>query len=145
VEQNLLKMNDDQIYFDGPEPFTGVAYQLRDDGSVWAEQTLLHGVPDGPTRSWYPNGQLKTETNYKLGWGDGVSREWYPDGRLKSYDLIECGISIECKGWDEAGALIDDYHIDPASGQFSRLQQLRATEEDRVRRFYEKYGKRPVV
>lgn len=39
---------------------------------------VLHGLH----RSWYPDGQLEAEYNYKDGKEHGLYKVWYKDGRL---------------------------------------------------------------
>jgi antitoxin component YwqK of YwqJK toxin-antitoxin module len=140
IDSNLLFRDDDQIYRYQGKPFTGVAYELRQDGTLWGEQTFARGVLDGASRSWYPNQQLQHETNYKLAWAHGWKKEWYPDGKTKSAKLFELGVCVERKCWDGAGALIEDYKIDPASNDFATLEQKRRAENQRVRLFEQRYS-----
>ena len=39
---------------------------------------------DGLVKSWYPNGQLEYEFNYKDGKIDGLSNWWYDNGQLET-------------------------------------------------------------
>ena len=48
------------------------------------------GLPDGPWRTWYEGGQLKSERNMKLGKEHGRQRSWWPNGQL----MME-GISVD--------------------------------------------------
>jgi len=61
---------------------------------------------DGLVKSWYPNGQLEYEFNYKEGKRDGLQKGWFESGQLKrevNYkDGKEDGLK---KGWYENGQL----------------------------------------
>jgi antitoxin component YwqK of YwqJK toxin-antitoxin module len=62
IDFNLITRDHDQIYFYEGQPFTGVAYDLTQDGVLADEQTFALGVLDGPSRSWYATGKLESET-----------------------------------------------------------------------------------
>jgi antitoxin component YwqK of YwqJK toxin-antitoxin module len=139
VDLQRLEVDDYTYYLDG-RPFTGVGYENRPDGTLWGEQAFSIGLPDGPSRTWYENGQLKSETNYKLALADGSSREWYSSGQLKSQTLLELGIALERRKWDETGAVTEQWRIREDSDDFRELQKRRAHEQERVRRLHQELG-----
>lgn len=67
----------------------------------WCE--LPDGTRDGPTRAYYPSGQLKMEGQYKDHHLDGVWTNWREDGSKKSELVYDNGVEIEGRLWDEQG------------------------------------------
>jgi hypothetical protein len=57
--------------------------------------------------------------------------------------MIELRECTARKTWNEAGQLIEDFQIDSSSDAFTRLDHAQRTEDNRVRWFYQKYGKPP--
>jgi antitoxin component YwqK of YwqJK toxin-antitoxin module len=49
------------------------------------------GIPDGPYREYYPNGQLKDEEVYRDGKREGLSRWYYEGGKLKGEATFKNG------------------------------------------------------
>ena len=37
---------------------------------------------NGPSKGWYPNGNMKQEWNWKNGYKHGLQRYWYENGQL---------------------------------------------------------------
>lgn len=139
VPSDLLDF-DNYVYSLQGNPFTGIAFEKRDDDTMWSEQTFNLGLPDGPSRSWYPSGKLESETNYKLGLAHGSDREWYPDGRPRSEAFYELGIRLESKKWAPDGKLTEYFRLDPLSSDFRELQKRRVAEAGRVSDIIAKLG-----
>lgn len=135
-----LDFGDDYVVYEKGKPFTGVAYDTRPNGSLWSEVTYGCGLRHGVSRSWHDNGQLMSQDHYKLARADGLSEEWHHNGRHKLRRLYELANIVEEQEWDEAGKLIRDYHIDPGSDEYRRLERDRAQEPQRVQHIYETYG-----
>jgi len=61
---------------------------------------------DGVIKTYYNNGQLESEANYKNGELDGSYKVWYKDGQLKGEANYKNGKKEGvCKDWNESGKL----------------------------------------
>lgn len=99
--------DDLRLEFQG-EPFTGEVVE-EVDGELLSQDFYTNGVPDGPTREWWPNGRLRAEGEVRFGLPRGVFREWHENGRLaveKHFD--DAGAVATALYWDEKGTPIDD-------------------------------------
>ncbi len=122
-----LDYGDGDRYLRYGQPFTGAAYGLRPDGSLWDEIEYANGERHGKTREWYPSGQLKAETTYYKGAYFGPDREWDENGHLRSETIYEYSYPVRERKWDENGQLISETVLGPGSPKYSRLQALRET------------------
>ena len=108
IDELTIKGTDDKpmIYFEG-KPFTGVAFDVYENGQLAREINLKDGKQDGLAQEWYSNGQLYYAINYKDGKEDGLAQEWYDNGQLHREinlkDGKEDGLEQE---WDENGQLL---------------------------------------
>jgi antitoxin component YwqK of YwqJK toxin-antitoxin module/tetratricopeptide (TPR) repeat protein len=73
--------------FAAPAKRGGLWQTLRPDGSVEMEQTYAASGPsqgelDGPTRTLYPSGQLKTEATYRAGKLEGAAKSYTATGKV---------------------------------------------------------------
>ena len=50
---------------------------------------------------WHPNGQLRSEENWKEGERNGLSKYWYNNGKRSSQSTHNNGVLIEEKNWYE--------------------------------------------
>jgi antitoxin component YwqK of YwqJK toxin-antitoxin module len=107
------------------QPFNGIAFELRQDGTLWTETSFKEGQKCGVSREWSPSGVLICEETLILNVLYGISKEWYDNGQPKSEGTYEFGICINKKEWDENGNLINDYTLDAKSPEFSTLEKFR--------------------
>ncbi|MDO9510116.1 MAG: TonB family protein [Bacteroidales bacterium] len=72
-------------------------------------------IADGISKTWYPDGQLKREINYKKGLLHGCFESWYPDGTLKRKDKYSNGevMNGQCFGRDGSDTTWYKYEIWP--------------------------------
>jgi antitoxin component YwqK of YwqJK toxin-antitoxin module len=143
TDDDLILGDDYAIYHEG-EPFTGISYDTRPDGTLWSEITYVRGLKHGPSRTLYPNGQVKSQTHYKLAYAHGWKEEWYPDGRIKRRTLYELAVPVHVQEFNQEGKLIQETKIDPASNEYRQLEQARKDEEKRLARIYDRYGRTDV-
>ena len=81
------------MYFEG-KPFTGVAFDIWEDGQLHYEGTYKDGKQDGLFQTWYDNGQLAIRQNYKDGKYDGLFQSWYKNGQLEYERNYKDGVII---------------------------------------------------
>jgi antitoxin component YwqK of YwqJK toxin-antitoxin module len=125
VELNKLLDEGDGTYSYGDSLFSGVAFELFPDRSLWSETTFINGHQEGVGRTWYENGQLKSEGWFIGATLHGSAKEWFPSGKLKSVSLCEFGICLEEKEWDENEKLIRDFRLRPTDYNYGILQKYR--------------------
>jgi hypothetical protein len=65
VNLNQLTANENGIYLLVNTPFSGFAIETFPDGSLQTQVALMHGLQDGVTRRWHPNGQLESEQHFR--------------------------------------------------------------------------------
>ena len=73
----------------------GKEQSYYEDGKIKTETNWKDGKPDGLWKEWHENGQLKKEVNYKEGSRHGIYKEWYEGGQIqkeKKYFLILEGL-----------------------------------------------------
>lgn len=98
-------IGDDLAYRYRGQPFTGEVVETNRAGQVINLMTLVDGRGHGPELSWFPNGQLETETLLEEGRPVGTSRAWHANGQLADERVFdERGIVIESRRWNEDGS-----------------------------------------
>jgi antitoxin component YwqK of YwqJK toxin-antitoxin module len=139
VDAGELEWEDYVTYYQG-KPFSGVAVELRPNGSVWSEETYLNGLLDGVSRDYHENGSLDSETVYKQGIANGPSRAFYASGQPKYERMIELGICVRSREYDEQGRLIKEEELQPQHPNYRLLQRARESEGKRVEQIQAKLG-----
>ena len=98
------------MYFEG-RPFTGVGFDVYDNGQLYEETNYKDGKLDGLAKRWYDNGLIQYEWNFKDNFYDGLSKEWYKNNQLRyetNYkDGLKDGLS---KHWHDNGLLDYTWH-----------------------------------
>ena len=99
-------------------PFTGLLYQLHDDGSLWWYDHYEDGLGTGPEAAffisgllrkfgcyeWYETGQIRSYSVYQKNAGVCESYEWYESGMIKKYTCRDRrGFAVRYIEYDEAG------------------------------------------
>jgi antitoxin component YwqK of YwqJK toxin-antitoxin module len=83
---NIIWLRDNNIEIDILELYErahNVGCTWYNNGQLSAEYNYKEGKRDGISCGWYPSGQLLSECNYKEGKRDGICREWYASGQLE--------------------------------------------------------------
>jgi hypothetical protein len=124
VPASELACAEDGLTYHGSEPFTGVKFELRADGTLAGEVELREGLRSGMARGWYPNGKLAEAAHYLLDVAHGLWREWEVDGTLVVEQEHELGILLWAREYD--GELKETYRLQEGDPDFETLQQLRA-------------------
>ena len=85
-------------------PFTGVYIRTYPNGQKKSEINYKDGKPEGLVTLWYENGQKQLEDNYKDGKEEGLGIVWYENGQKQAEanykDGKKEGLST---GWYENG------------------------------------------
>lgn len=106
----------------GGRPFTGLTYELFDNGKVAYYCFYIDGFPDGDYVRFYPSGTIQSIS--KMRKGQSIERvEWYQHGKVKERGEYKCGICISCEKWNENGELIYK-KIEPTDGEKLLIKKL---------------------
>ena len=65
------------------EPITGVVKSYYDNGNLKLEGNFKDGKYEGLGKGYYENGNLKVEGNFKDGKEEGLEKRYYENGNLK--------------------------------------------------------------
>lgn len=76
-----------ELYLQGGQPFSGLAYERFDNGRLSRLVTLKDGQTHGPTYLWYPDGAPQMSANYRQGRLQGRFLGWYRHGGV-IYDMV---------------------------------------------------------
>lgn len=113
-------------------PFSGIAYEISPQGTLWCEQTYDDGTLNGLSQDWHLNGQLKSQTEYKWNRVHGRDQGWYENGRPEYDSYYELGIMLREHRWNEAGVLQKSYRVEDNPKRYADLLQEKA--------IFQKYG-----
>lgn len=113
-------------------PFSGIAYEISPQGTLWCEQIYNDGTLNGLSQDWHLNGQLKSQTEYKWNRVHGRDQGWYENGRPEYDSYYELGIMLREHRWNEAGVLQKSYRVEDNPKRYADLLQEKA--------IFQKYG-----
>ncbi|MCC3158982.1 hypothetical protein LJ737_17195 [Hymenobacter sp. 15J16-1T3B] len=102
-------------------------------------------LPEGPSRQWYPSGQLREQASYRKGMAEGRLQTYYPNGetrRLVDY-YKQKAVRAECFTAAGEPAECPPYHTfaQPTSGSPDVQQQISQTYPQYLPAGYAKPGK----
>jgi antitoxin component YwqK of YwqJK toxin-antitoxin module len=119
-EQNRRRINYDDLYLEdnmrytfGGKVFTGIAFELYEDGSLRVEDTMVDGINEGASDQYFRSGRLQSKEQLHQRSLHGLCRYWYESGQLRAEKLYEHGVLIEDRVWNEDGKLVKDYQLGP--------------------------------
>ena len=93
---------------EGGKPFTGLTYELYDNGKLVYYCFYKYGFEDGDYLEFYKNGNIKSKQYMKYGRIRGKEEIWYESGKTKSIAEYEFGVCLNRKEWDEDGKLVNE-------------------------------------
>lgn len=83
-----------------------VFLRYHNNGERYLEAEMLGSLPDGFTRIYYENGNLKALIVFKQGKKDGLCKTYYSSGNIENEIHCQNDVIIHKKTYDEAGRLI---------------------------------------
>ena len=87
--------SDGELFVEEPNNFSGQCLSWYENGQLEYEHNYKNGKPHGKWLGWNENGQLKYEHNYKNGKEQGKCWYWYKNGKEQG----------KCLYWYENGQL----------------------------------------
>lgn len=126
IPESELEYDSDIRCFNGI-PFTGIGFELFDNGELRAESEYKDGLEHNICKEWYSNGQLKQKTECKRGMKHGSSFAFFEDGEKKVESHYEWGIELDYIEWSHDGKLLVERKLDPESPEsnYKILQKFR--------------------
>lgn len=107
----------DTAYYPENTLFTGrvVEFYEKTQSNIFAIREWKDGLEDGVARQWDHQGRLENEAQKAFNFTHGESRSWYPNGQLKSWCVCEYDYVVESIRWDEDGNIVayetlDEHH-----------------------------------
>ncbi len=130
---SLPRVEGDDLEWEGQlqtwndRPFTGTEVWRFPNGAIENETAYKDGLSDGLSRTWDEHGQLRSQFTCRLGAMHGICRKWHANGQLAEEGNYEWGVRLDEKEYNEQGALINRFTIDPADplSQYGVLLKLR--------------------
>lgn len=71
------------------QPYNGDFEETFEDGSIKGTGTFVNGQLEGLRIQYFPNGEKRTEKEYKEAYPHGVAKEYYEDGTMKQEGYFE--------------------------------------------------------
>lgn len=113
---------------DNPEdengkPFTGLAYELYDNGNLIYYTYYVRGFIEGELVEFYKNGNLKSVKVLIHGQSNGTERVWYESGDIKFEGEYKFGVALQYTEWDTKGCIIKQ-KLSPIETDFKLIQSF---------------------
>lgn len=125
VNTDEIEFTNDYTYQWKGRPFSGIGFELGDDGRVISEIEFNNGMQNGTARSYYSTGGVRREAQYENNTLHGFVRDWNEDGVLQSEEEYERGVCVRRKARDLGGELSLCYELSENDPQFEILVLLR--------------------
>lgn len=113
VDFDLLEIKADQSYWYKGNPFEGIAFYLRTDGTIESEVSFYDGVQWGPFTDFHPDGSPSCHGNIMYCVYHGEFTYFDQNGKLSKKEFYEYGILLSSKDFDTAGNVVAEYSIPP--------------------------------
>ncbi|MBU3157933.1 hypothetical protein LL037_14755 [Clostridium estertheticum] len=109
---------------EGGKPFTGLAYELYNNGQLIYYCFYKDGFECGEYVEFHENGNIESKQYMKYGQIRGKEELWFEDGKLKSISEYEFGICLTLKEWDYDGKLVKE-KLSPIEEDIKNLKRER--------------------
>ncbi|MGS5021135.1 toxin-antitoxin system YwqK family antitoxin [Paenibacillus sp. JJ1683] len=118
---------------EGGTPFTGLTYELYDNGQLRYFSFYKDGFKHGLLREFYNTGERKSEEIMHYGQTKGKRTQWYENGQLKSVSEHELGVELSYQEWDVKHNLIKSSKLQETSEIYDYLLTQRK-QNSKIRR-----------
>jgi MORN repeat variant len=103
------------------KPFSGIAYEVHEEGWVLSEGVYINGYKNGLHLEYFFSGIISNESYYSFNALHGTSREWFPNGNIMKETFALFAVIIREKTWNVKGELIQVYEIDRQSFNYELM------------------------
>jgi len=101
-------------------PFSGRVITRDAAGHILAESIFHKGIPHGPHRKFYENGEKAAEIIFDQGTISGVQSKWWTNGKIKKEEYWSGGQYYGSRSWDEGGRLIRQIYMPKETASLPR-------------------------
>ncbi|MEI2463257.1 toxin-antitoxin system YwqK family antitoxin [Niallia taxi] len=108
---------------EGGKPFTGLAYEVFDNGNLAYYCHYENGFAEGPNVKFYKNGIVKSIEYMIKGQTRGKRKVWHENGKLKYEGELKYGVCLKYSEWDNQGNLIGQ-KSSPAKDEIEYINRL---------------------
>ncbi|MGG1592471.1 toxin-antitoxin system YwqK family antitoxin [Terribacillus saccharophilus] len=91
---------------EGGKPFTGLVYELYNNGNLNYYANYVNGFIEGELIEFYKSGKLKAIKTLIHGQSNGQERRWHENGKKSFEGDYKLGIALHFTEWDEAGEIV---------------------------------------
>lgn len=105
------------------KPFSGLAYELYDNGNLIYYVNYVNGFAEGELIEFYKNGNLKSVKNLIHGQSNGTRKNWHENGNLKFEGEYKFGRSLHYTEWDTEGNIIKQ-KLEPTETDLSLIESF---------------------
>ena len=102
-EQGIVEYTEE----DEEKLFTGLAYDLFENGNIESYLFVENGVKQGQSVSFYPDGSIKRIGNMDKGAADGYQVEYFKNGSKKYESNRVVGREMTYIKYDENGNIVE--------------------------------------
>lgn len=120
--------SDRMLNREGGIPFSGLTYELYDNGEVSYYSYYVNGFPEGDFVEFYEDGSVCSFSKMKRGQVIETI-EWYHDGKIKEEGTYNLGVCISNKKWDEQGNLTYE-KVNPTENEKLLIKKLASVKYD---------------
>ena len=85
------------------KPYTGISKSYYEDGKLKSEENYKDDKRNGISKSYYKNGKLEREANYKDGKLEGISKSYYKNGKLEREENYKEDELVSIKSYNRNG------------------------------------------
>lgn len=89
----------------GGKPFTGLAYELYNNGNLAYYCQYKNGYAEGTNVKFYKSGMVKSTEYMIKGQTRGIRKVWHENGKLKYEGEFKYGVCLKYTEWDDQGKL----------------------------------------
>ena len=101
-------------------PFSGRVITRDATGRILTESIFHKGIPHGPHRKFYENGEKAAEIIFDQGTISGVQSKWWENGQIKEEEYWSGGQYYGSRLWDEGGRLIRQVYMPKETASLPR-------------------------
>lgn len=111
----FLEYRDDLIYVKKEsEPYTGITFDLYENGNLRSEFNYVKGKLNGPSTIYYESGKKESMAMHVNGIVEGLEMEWWENGnKRKEWSHKNGQVQGKVTQWKENGELFQTYTVKP--------------------------------
>ncbi len=102
----VLELKEGRRFNSDGTPYEGIEKTFYENGNLWKEWNYKDGRLDGVYKAYYEDGTLESELKYKKGKLYGEGKYYYENGQVHLVSNYDKDIALSAKEYDREGNLI---------------------------------------